>query len=176
MAVSIPPESGHLEGTPGPCCAWHSTEISADTDEIWATLENFEDWENWNPLYVESNGVLSEGQYIEFAVALPGMKPQRGKAQVVKVRPPEFIQYEIKSLGGLVRGTRFIEIKQLAPARCLVVNGEIMSGLLGAVLYRFMGERVAQGLEAMNTALKARLENDKQGEKSPSTQFTGIKK
>ena len=159
MTTPTPFISRHLIEDTERNCPLSAVEINADAETIWAELEQFDQWEGWNPLYVESSGVLSEGNTLQFAVQLPDMSPQRGSAEVVKVQPREFIRYEIRSMGGLIRGVRFIEIQQLAPNCCLLANGEIMGGLLGPVLCKFMGERVRQGLESMNLALKARLEN-----------------
>ena len=152
--------SRHLGRDAGPRCPLSTVEIHAGAGSIWEEINKFEAWETWNPLYVESKGSLVEGNTLQFAVQLPGMSPQGGKALVTTVLPEEFVRYEIKGLGGLIHGTRFIEIQPLAANHCLVANGEIMGGALGPVLFRFLGERVRQGLEAMNLALKSRLESN----------------
>jgi len=156
-------QSQHLAEDLGRSCVLSAVEVSADAEKIWAEIDQFDQWDTWNPLYVESTGTLGEGNTLQFSVAIPGMSPQQGKAVVAELQPGEFVRYEIKTMGGLVKGTRFIEVQQLSPGRCLVANGEIMGGALGPILCRFMGERVRQGLENMNVALKARLENE-QGE------------
>ena len=138
-------------------CARHSVEVSADPERVWADLENFAEWQNWNPLYVQSSGTLAEGNRIQFAVSLPGMKPQAGEASVIKVIPREFLQYEIKSLGGLVTAIRFVEIRQSGANCTTLTNGEIMTGVLAPLFFKCFGDRVRQGLENMNLALAARF-------------------
>jgi len=139
-------------------CPRHSIDLDADPEKIWSILENFDAWSSWNPLYVKSSGSFEVGNSIQFAVALPGMKPHPGVAKVKCVVPREFLQYEIKSLGGLGLGTRFIEIRQIGPGKTQLINGEIMSGLVAPLLFKALGEKVRQGLENMNIALAAQLQ------------------
>lgn len=136
---------------------WDEIAIDAPVGKVWEVLERFGEWPAWNPLYVEARGEFAEGNVLEYSVALPGMKPQRGRATVLALRPAEYVRYQTVSLGGLVRATRFIELRPDGPDRCVLVNGETMGGLLGPLLFRAMGERVRQGLQGMNEALRARL-------------------
>lgn len=135
----------------------HEIAIDAPVAAVWGTLERFGEWPAWNPLYREARGEFAEGNVLEYTVLLPGMKPQRGRATVLALRPAECVRYQTVSLGGLVRATRFIELRPEGPDRCVLVNGESMGGLFGPLLFRAFGERVRQGLQGMNEALRARL-------------------
>lgn len=141
------------------CCPEDKIEISAPVEKVWSVLSDFNRWQEWNPLYVESKGNLAVGEILHFSVALPGMKPHRGNATVVALEPNKSIQYQIVSGGGLIKGTRYIEIVEVEPGLCTVANGEVMGGLLAPVLFKFLGERIRQGLEGMNVALKSIVEN-----------------
>ena len=57
-----------------------------------------------------------------------------------------------------MKAFRYIDLTPLGPDRCEVANGEIMSGLFGNVLAGVVGEKVRRGLQAMNEALKAKVE------------------
>lgn len=138
----------------GRCRPQHLIEIRAPVERVWELLMDFNSWSRWNPLYVESEGTFAVGEMVQFAVQLPGMKPGKGTARVAEVRPKELLRYELSSMGGLVRATRFIELRQPEPGLCTVRNGEIMGGLLGPLLFLAFGERVRQGLQGMNEALK----------------------
>lgn len=129
-------------------------DICAPIETIWALIEDFDAWESWNPLYVESDGSFVVGGMLDFAVALPGMKPQKGRATVITVQSRELLEYRMTSLGGLARATRFIEIRQSGPGLYSVTNGEIMGGLLGPVFFALFGKRVRQGLQGMNEVLR----------------------
>ncbi len=141
----------------GPC-AEHCIEIDAPAEAVWEVIKDFDGWARWNPLYIETNGSLQPGQSIQFTVSVPGMKPQKGGATVYSVTPPWLLEYGLVNLGGLLRAFRFVDIHQTGPDRCTVSNGEIMSGPIGQMLGRVLGERVRQGLQGMNEALKKLVE------------------
>jgi hypothetical protein len=62
-------------------------------------------------------------------------------------------------MGGLARGTRYIDIATTADG-CAITNGEVMGGLVGPLLARAVGAKVAAALQGMNVALKAKVEID----------------
>ena len=86
------------------------------------------------------------------------MKPQPARATVLEWVPNEQLHYQTVGLGGLVRGTRYVEIEQLAEESCIVSNGEIMGGLLGPTVARQVGGKVFRALRGMNEALKEQAE------------------
>ncbi|MCB2074556.1 MAG: SRPBCC domain-containing protein [Novosphingobium sp.] len=139
-------------------CAEDSVEIEAPVETVWKLLVDFAGWQDWNPLYVETRGDLRVGSAIGFTVALAGMKPHGGSATVLSVIPNEVIEYGTGAFAGLVRATRYIEVRALGAERCLVVNGEHMGGLLGPLLFKAVGEKVRLGLKGMNEALKGLAE------------------
>ncbi|MEW9856156.1 SRPBCC family protein [Novosphingobium sp. M1R2S20] len=133
----------------------HRVTIDAPPELVWDFIADFEGWKGWNPLYQETFGHAEEGGQLRFVVHLAGMKPHRGKAQVHKVRQNELLEYGLSGLGGLLRTMRFIELHELSPTRCQVVNGEIMGGPLGRLVSRSLATKVSQGLRDMNEALKS---------------------
>ena len=133
-------------------------EITASADAVWAVIADLESWGSWNPLYTSASGRPVVGTQLALTIALDGMKPQQARATVVSAEPGALLEYEVVNLAGLVRAFRFIEIAPRGPARCTVANYEIMSGPIGNLLARAIGDKVGQGLAAMNLALKARVE------------------
>jgi hypothetical protein len=136
----------------------HRIGVQTPAEVIWEIVYDIANWGRWNPLYPEAGGTIHIGEKIHMTVALEGIKPQKVTATVLEWVPNEQLHYEVKGFGGLVRGTRYIEIEQLAPESCIVSNGEIIGGLLGPTLARSLGGRVFRGLRAMNEALKAQAE------------------
>ena len=136
----------------------HRIEIAAPASEAWAVIADLDTWESWNPLYIQASGTTRPGARLDMTIALEGMKPQKARATVVTVEPPALLEYAIVNLAGLVKAFRYIEITPLGADRCVVSNGEIMSGPIGNLLARVVGPKVATGLEAMNRALKAKVE------------------
>lgn len=141
----------------------HRIEIETPAETIWALLRDVDGWSRWNPLYVEASGSIGVGDTIAIAVVLPGMKPQRTRATVLAAVPNTLLRYRTVGLGGLLWGIRYVEIEQVSPAHCIVLNGELMGGLLGPILARTLGGRVRQGLQLMNEALKPVAETQWRG-------------
>lgn len=147
---SDPDEPGRIRGR----CVGHRIEIDAPPELVWDFIVDFEGWDSWNPLYIATSGWADPGQMLRFTVSLDGLKPQKGKARVKTVRANELFEYGISSFGGLLKVHRFIEVEEVSPTRCAVVNGEIMGGPLGALLSRSLGDKVGKGLQGMNKALR----------------------
>ncbi len=137
----------------------HSIQIQCSPGEIWQIILDFDNWENWNPLYVKTAGDLRVGEQISFEVALPGMQPQPGVASVLEVEPGRGVKYRIRSMLGLTSALRYIEIHEQQPGHYQVVNGEIMRGVLAPLLYWLFAGRIGRGLQAMNEALLAKIES-----------------
>lgn len=144
---------------PAGCGVEDRVMIAAPAEQVWRVLEGVDAWGSWNPLYVEAAGNLRVGERLAFAVVLAGMKPQRASAVVQTVVPDRFVQYQTSNLGGLIRATRYIALQPTAGEGVEVANGEILSGPIGRLLGRAMGEKVRVGLAGMNAALKIRVEN-----------------
>jgi uncharacterized protein YndB with AHSA1/START domain len=143
-------EPGRIKGH----CVGHRITIEAPPELVWDFVADFEGWKSWNPLYSHTSGLAEEGETLRFCVNLAGRKPQKGKAQVHTVRQNELLEYGLSNLAGLVKVFRFIEVEELSPVRCRVINGEITGGPLRGPVSRARGERAAQGLRVMNVALK----------------------
>lgn len=135
-------------------CVGHRIEIDAPPELVWDFVADFEGWPDWNPLYVETSGRAEPGERIRFVVQLEGLKPQKAQARMVTIRSPELLEYRTANLGGLVKAFRFVEVEELTPTRCAVINGEILGGPLGSFVHRTVGTKVGKGLEAMNRALR----------------------
>lgn len=141
----------------------HCIGIQTPAEVIWELLYAIDGWSRWNPLYVRASGLIYVGETINMAVALPGMKPQNARATVLESVPNEQLRYQTAGFGGLLRGTRYVEIEQSGSESCIVSNGEIMGGLLGQIVARGLGRRVHKGLQLMNEALKEVAEAKWQG-------------
>ena len=136
----------------------HHIEIAASAGAVWAVIADLEHWSTWNPLYTSASGVPVVGSRLEMTVVLEGMKPQQASATVVTAQPGALFEYAIIKMGGLLKSFRYVEIEVLDAERCRVANFEIMSGLVGNLLLRLAGEKVRKGLQAMNEALKHKVE------------------
>lgn len=132
--------------------------IEAPASRVWELLADIPRWSEWNPLYACAHGELRLGAELDLAVVLPGLKPQSVKATVTDATRDRRLGYLTVNRGGLARGDRYVEIEDRGDGGCIVANGEIMSGPLGALLAAVAGKKVEQALAGMNFALKTRAE------------------
>jgi hypothetical protein len=141
-------------GRPSGTCSGGYVEIDAPIETVWSIVGDWRGWGAWNPLYTHTAGEPREGAEVDMTVSLSGMKPLNVRATVKVYRAPTHFEYGLSQMGGLVKAHRFIELEELAPGRCSVANGEIMSGPVGWLLARIAGGKVGDGLKAMNAKLK----------------------
>lgn len=132
----------------------HRIGVQAPAEVIWEVVYDIARWSEWNPHYAEASGTIRIGEKLDLTVVLPGMKPQKTRATVLEWVPNEQLHFQTVSFGGLIRGTRYVEIEQLADESCIVANGEILGGLLGPTLSRSIGPKIYRAIRGMNEALK----------------------
>ncbi|HKR86670.1 MAG TPA: SRPBCC domain-containing protein [Phenylobacterium sp.] len=154
-------QGGTPAAAPGPkgVRVEHRIGVQAPAEVIWELIRDVDAWSSWNPLYARASGSLHIGEVLDLEVVLPGMKPQATKATVLEWVPNEQLHYQTRGLGGLIRGTRYVEIEALAPESCIVSNGEIMGGFLGPRLAPSLGPRIYRAIKGMNEALKEKAES-----------------
>jgi hypothetical protein len=145
-------------GRPDGAAIEDSIVIEASAEAIWAVLADVDGWGRWNPVYPEAHGTIAPGGSIAMTIRLPGMKPQKSVAKVFRCVPGREVQFGASVFGGLLRATRYIEIEQQAPRRCTIVNGEAFAGLLGGLMARRIGPRIAEGLRLASAGLKRAAE------------------
>jgi len=145
-------------GGPGGVRIEHRVGIQTPPDVIWDLIYDLDGWKDWNPLYPEASGQIRIGAPLSLKLAVPGEAVREIQPTVLEWVPREQLHWRLKMLGGLVNNTRYIEIEQLAPASCIVANGELFGGFLGQKVAARMGGKVFKGFEEMSLALKAAAE------------------
>jgi len=152
------PKGGGKPAGPRGVRVEHRIGAQAPAEAIWAVIQDLDGWSRWNPLFPKAQGAIRIGAPIDIDMALPGAKPQSLQVTVLDWAPNEQLHLKSTALGGLVKVVHYIEIEQLAEASCIVSNGQIIGGLLGASAARQVGARLHRGLRQMNEALKAEAE------------------
>ena len=142
----------------GPPKIEHRIGIQAPAEVIWAILADLPAWADWNPLYPEAAGGLRIGARLDLTLALPGEAPRHIRPTVLDWVPNDQIHWTHSMLGGLVHSVRYIEIEVLGDANCILSNGEIFQGLLGASVARRKRAAIRRGFKDMGEALAARAE------------------
>lgn len=147
-------EPGRIKGH----CVGHRITVEAPPELVWHLVSDVVGWSRWNPLYPKAAGAPEVGATLRYTVMLADSRPKKVTAQVTRVTENELLEYGYASMAGFVRSLRYVEVEELSPVRCRVVNGAILGGPLGQLFSRKLGDRVGLGLQTINEALKIAAE------------------
>jgi hypothetical protein len=135
-------------------------EINAPPEQVWAVLCDFESYSEWNPFIRSIEGEPQQAARLVVRFEPPGGRAMTFKPTVLRAAPNE----ELRWLGrlllpGVFDGEHIYELEPLdSGRRTRLVHREEFRGLLVPVLLKSLDSSTRRGFEAMNTALKARVE------------------
>jgi hypothetical protein len=135
-------------------------QIHAKAATVWSILVDLSIYHLWNPFIVQSKGEVRVGERLECRPRLPGSKRTNTFHPVVtKVVAERVFAWKGHTLvPGLADGEHIFEIEPLERGGVRLVHRQEFSGLLIPLFVPFYGERIRQGFEQMNEALKERAE------------------
>ena len=134
-------------------------EIDAPADRVWATFGDFERWPDWNPFAVSLKGRVAVGEKLEVR-----LEPPSGRAMTIKPKVMAFEpESELRWLGhllipGIFDGEHQFCLETIEGNRTRFIHREEFGGLLVGLVLRSVREGTTAGFEAMNRALKERVE------------------
>ena len=133
-------------------------EIDAPPEAVWATLTNTDKFGEWNPFIHEMKGELAVGNTLSVTLGAPGKARMSFKPQVLRADENRELRWRGKLLvGGLFDGEHAFEL-QPTDKGTRFVHHERFSGLLVPLLKGMLERDTRPGFEAMNAALKQRVE------------------
>lgn len=133
--------------------------IAATPEEVWAVLTDFPAYPDWNPFVRSVAGELRIGRRLRVRLEPPGMKGMTLRPKVIAVDPPRaFGWLGHLSVPGLFDGEHSFEIEPVAAGGVRFVQSEEFGGVLVPLLWRMLEEKTRSGFEAMNAALRRRVE------------------
>ncbi len=134
-------------------------DILADADAVWRVLAHTESYAAWNPFVRELSGKLEAGQKLRALIQPPGKSAMVFKPRVVVAEPGQRLMWRGHLLmPGLFAGEHEFRIETLEPGRVRFHQEEAFSGMLLPFMRSSLRRHVAGGFDAMNAALKARVE------------------
>jgi hypothetical protein len=132
-------------------------DIAASPDRVWAALIDFAAYPDWNPFIRRLQGEAGTGARLAVTIEPPGGRALTFKPRVLIAQPGR----ELRWLGhfilpGLFDGEHSFRLEPTATG-CRLHQDETFRGLLVGLLSAAL-ENTARGFEAMNAALKQRVE------------------
>lgn len=140
-------------------------EINAPPRSVWSVLVDFPTHQYWNPFVRSIEGSPRDGETLKVFIQPVGGKGMTFRPRVLRAMPEE----ELRWLGrvvlpGIFDGDHFFKIEPLDEGRrTRFIHGERFTGLLVPLLRKNLDRGTRQGFEAMNQALKSRVEESSGG-------------
>lgn len=133
-------------------------EIDAPAERVWEVLMDFDSYPAWNPFITSLSGEARPGAKLTARLEPPDGRGMTFRPAVVRVEP----SVEFRWLGHFLVPRVFDgeHIFELHPSDdgTRFVQREEFSGLLVALMLRWIGGNTRRGFEQMNQALKERVE------------------
>jgi len=118
-------------------------------------------------MYPQAAGTLRIGAKLNLTEAVPGQPQDQIAPEVVDWVPDSQILWRHKTLGGLVRRLRYLEIEKLTEEGCIFSNGEVYEGLGVRFMSKGLKTALRRGFTELGEALKTRVEDQVAGERQP---------
>ena len=134
-------------------------EIDAAPESVWQVLIDLDRYPDWNPFIVSSEGRADVGQRLANRMQPPGGKATTFKPTVTVVEASTAFEW-LGRLGvpGVFDGRHRFDLAPTESGGTLVTQSEQFDGILVGFLRRSLDTSTKAGFEAMNAALKARVE------------------
>ena len=134
--------------------------IDAPIAIVWKELLNFSEYANWNPFLRKVSGKAEVGASLKILAAIGRGKPMRFTPRVLIVDPEQ----EFRWLGhllvrGVFDGEHYFKLLSLSGQQTELVHGEQFRGVLSPLVLKLISADTQQGFEAMNKALKQKVES-----------------
>lgn len=134
-------------------------EIAADHNMVWQELVAFEDYPEWNPFIKKVAGELVAGARLDVTIQPPGKSAMDFSPELLVVKAGEELRWKGKLLlPGLFDGEHYLKIEEIAADRVRLIHGETFTGVLALLLWNWVEPGTRLGFQAMNDALKQRVE------------------
>ena len=137
-----------------------SIDIKSTPEAVWTTLMDFNRYPEWNPFVVEISGRPSPGEFLTVSLQNPGGKAMSVSPTVMTaIENREFSWLGKLGIKDIFDGHHHFQIEPMSDGTIRFTQSEEFSGILVPLLWKMLNSKTRAGFEAMNTALKDRVEN-----------------
>ncbi len=137
-----------------------SIDIQAPAEDVWAALTDLPRFREWNPFIREASGQTRSGGKVRVRVKPSRAVPLVFHADVLRCDEPCELHWRGHFLAPwLATGDHTFTLEAHDGEGVHFVQREVFSGLLPRVFGRLLERETLRGFQAMNRALKARVES-----------------
>ena len=134
--------------------------INASPEKVWNVLTDFEAYPDWNPFIRRAQGRIAEGETLRLNLKIPDGMPMRIRPRLLKVIPGEEILWRGSFvIEGLFDGEHRFSVQPEHPDLTRFTQEETFRGILVPLAGGMIVGGARRGFQAMNQALKQRVEN-----------------
>ena len=134
-------------------------DINASAADIWRILTDLPRYPEWNPLVIRASGSLMVGKRLKVAVRLPGRREMSFSPTLIVLLPEQEFRW-VGTFGpsALFAGEHSFRLIPERNETTRFEHSERFTGFLPIFMGLHWYERVGQGFDSMNQALKKRAE------------------
>ncbi len=136
-------------------------EIDAPPEKVWAVLSDINSWHEWSPIVNDSSGDASLGSTL--SITMIGEKEYQDGPEyhpiITHLDAPKVFHWQAVMMSGIVMtNDKVIELEGTSVGTRLI-HKELFKGMIVPIFRNKFDENVPHMLNAMNEALKTRVEN-----------------
>ena len=134
-------------------------DIDATPEAVWQVLTDLDRYSDWNPYIVSAEGLAEVGERLTNRMQPPGGKGMTFKPTVTAAeRAATFEWLGRLGLPGIFDGRHRFKLAPNDNGGTVVTQSEQFNGILVRFMRKSLDTATLAGFEAMNTALKTRVE------------------
>ncbi|MEW6405978.1 MAG: SRPBCC domain-containing protein [Chloroflexota bacterium] len=135
-------------------------EIQASPEKVWQVLTHLDQYPEWNPFIHHAVGKAKLGEKVDITLR-SGSKEMTLHCVVIKVEPNKELRWKYHvALPFLFSGEHSFIIEPVERNKIRFIDREIFNGLLVSSQAKDIDTNSKQGFEAMDKALKIRVEQN----------------
>lgn len=134
-------------------------EIAAPASQVWKGLVNGKAYPEWNPFIKHLSGDLVVGDQLKVSIQPEGKTPMNFTPNVLIADESKELRW-VGRLGfkGVFDGEHYFKLEETSKGTTVLRHGESFKGILAYPLFALIGKDTKNGFNAMNEALKKRVE------------------
>ena len=132
--------------------------IDAPPERVWAALTGFGDYGAWNPCLRRIVGEAGSNQALRITIRFGWLPPIRFRARIDRFSRMEILGWRATFLFGLLNANHWFELHPLDAGKTRFVHCETFTGPLATPFLALLSGVIRQSYDAMNRALKAKVE------------------